>query len=112
MDFGAENIELEEAKVVTGQLIGAGLIWARAQFDRKANELVQINQWVKLSIEIFTKLKGDGVELENVQAKFNEAKFNFECAGHKLTRDQPIKIEQDIYLDEARLLNGEILVLN
>jgi len=30
MDFGAENIEFEEAKVVTGQLIGAGLIWARA----------------------------------------------------------------------------------
>lgn len=66
MDFGAENLELEEAKAVTGQLIGAGLIWARAQFDRKANELVQINQWVKLSIEIFTKLKGEGVELENV----------------------------------------------
>ena len=66
MDFGSGNIELEEAKVVTGQLIGANLIWARAQFDKKANELVQINQWVKLSLEIFTKLKGNGVELQNI----------------------------------------------
>ena len=39
-------------KVVTGELVGAGLIWARAQFDRKANEAVQVNQWLKLTIEI------------------------------------------------------------
>lgn len=108
-DFGEEG---GKPKLATGQLIGAGLIWARAQFDRKANELVQINQWVKMTIEIFTKLKGDGIELGKVEAKFNEAKFDLEFAGQRLSRATPIKIEQDIYLDETRLLNGEILVLN
>jgi len=34
------DLKQPENKVITGQLIGAGLIWARAQFDCKANEEV------------------------------------------------------------------------
>lgn len=71
MDMQAED------KVVNGQLIGAGLIWARAYFDVKPGSLIQINTYVKLRVELFTKVK-DGFSLESVTIKFSEQKFNFE----------------------------------
>ena len=40
MDLPAQS---EGRKLVTGQLVGAGLIWARASFDKKVNEAVQVN---------------------------------------------------------------------
>ena len=75
-----------------GQLIGAGLIWARASFDRKSIEQIQVNTWVKLTVEVFTKVKGSGVCLESVTSKFNEANFNFELKDQALTREKPLTI--------------------
>jgi hypothetical protein len=65
--------EIGQDDVIQGQLIGAGLLWARAEFDKKCNETVQVNTWVKITIEIFTRIKGDGICLENINAKFNES---------------------------------------
>jgi hypothetical protein len=36
---------------------------------------------VKLTIELFTKLKGEGVDIEEIQAKLNEPAFDFEKKG-------------------------------
>jgi len=102
MDFS----KLEGGQQVDGQLIGAGLIWARASFDRKSNEQVQVNTWVKLTVEIFTKVKGNGVSLESVTTKFNESNFNFDVKDQSLTRDKPLVLVQDLYLDEQKLMNG------
>ena len=112
MDFTSQQEDQQEV-VASGQLIGAGLIWARAQFDKKSNEQVQVNTWVTVTIELFTRLK-QGVELESIQAKFNESKFDFKTTEHKLlTRDKPIMITQKIYLNEEMLMHGfELFVLN
>lgn len=99
-------------KEINGQMIGPSLIWARAQFDRKSNEVVQLNQWVKLTIEVFTKLKGDGIDVENLNIQFNEHFLDFNIEGKQLSRDNPIKLEKELYLDEQQLKNGEIVVLN
>lgn len=107
MDYSKESGE----EIVTGQLVGAGLIWARATFDKK--EPIQVNTWIKLTFEVFTRLKGNGVDLKCITAKFNEQEFDFTIGEHKLTRDKPLLIEQEIYLDEKLMMNGgEMLVLN
>lgn len=77
LDFNSETLP----EPILGQLVGANLVWVRAQFDRKANEFVQINKWVKMTIEIFTKIKGEGIDIESVSSRFNEQKFNFDHEG-------------------------------
>ena len=64
-----------------------------------------------MTIEIYTKLKGEGIDIRGIQAKFNEPSFDFEKDGQRCTRSEPITIEQELYLDEAKILNGEMLVL-
>lgn len=91
--------------------MGANLVWARAVFDKKATELVQANSWVKLTIEIFTKVKG-GIELDHAQALFNESKFDFAQNDVVLNRNKPFVIEKDIYLDENLLHpDGDLVML-
>lgn len=70
MDF-SEKTE-GESRFITSQLVGANLIWIRASFDRKSNEMVKINSWVNLTVELFTYLKGDGLEVEEITARFND----------------------------------------
>ena len=114
MDYTSQQEDgMQNDVVASGQLIGAGLIWARAQFDKKPNDPVQINTWVKITVELFTRLK-QGIELESIQAKFNESKFDFKTTQHTiLTRDKPIVLEEDIYLNEETFNNGcELFVLN
>ena len=53
-------------KVATQLLQGSGLIWARAKFDNQRNEPIQVNQWAKITIEIFTKIKGPGIKFERI----------------------------------------------
>jgi hypothetical protein len=45
------------------EIYSSNIIWTRAQFDCPPNKSMQMNQWVKLTIEIFTKLNGDGVDV-------------------------------------------------
>ena len=47
----------EGAEFIVGELEGAKLIWARASFSTKMGMDVQVNSWVKLTIEIFTRIK-------------------------------------------------------
>lgn len=108
------NMDLQTSDPVTGQLIGAGLIWARACFDKKQNEIIKMNTWVKLHIEFYTRLK-TGIDLSSIEVKLNEHAFNFAIEGSdlKLTRDKPLSYTKDIYLDENVLLNsGDLLVVN
>lgn len=78
----------------------------------KPGRSVQINTFVTLKIEIFTRVK-DGFDLETVTVKFNEQKFNFDSQNQKLNRDKPLVIEQDIYLDEIQFMSdGDVLMLN
>jgi hypothetical protein len=72
---------------------------------------VQINSWVKLTVEIFTRLK-HGVELESILTKFNENKFDFTLENQSVSSEQPLTITRDIYLNSSLLMNGEFLVLN
>jgi hypothetical protein len=98
-------------KEIVGNLVGANLIWARATFDKKSNEMVQANSWVNLKVEIFTKVRGD-IEFENVSILFNNQKFDFEQPDVVLNKTKPFVIEKNIYLDESMLnLEGEVFVL-
>jgi len=96
------GLSADRAPIVS-KLYGAGLVWARARFDREMGQEVQVNQWVKLKIEVFTRLKGDGIDIETLKACFNDDGFDYERDGAVLTRDSPISIEQEIYLDEAKV---------
>ena len=49
--------ELIDKNNLRGDIQGANLIWARAKFDYKFGEKIPVNQWVRLTVEIFTKLK-------------------------------------------------------
>ena len=40
------------------KLEGAGLVWTRASFDCKT---AQVNNLIKLTVEVFTKVKGSGI---------------------------------------------------
>lgn len=107
MDFNSQGDH-----AVNGQLIGAGLIWARASFDVKRGKSVQINTYVNLKVELFTRVK-DGFDIETTTVKFNEQNFNFETKNLKLNRDKPLLIEKDIYLDETHfMMEGDVLMLN
>ena len=48
-------------------------------------------------------MKGDGVDIATLKACFNDDGFDFEREGGVLSRDKPILIEQEIYLDEAKV---------
>jgi hypothetical protein len=52
---------------------------------------------------VFSRLKGDGVDIATLKACFNDDGFDFEREGGVLSRDKPIIIEQEIYLDEAKV---------
>ena len=71
-----------------------------------------MNQWVKLKIEIYTKVKGDGIDIESISAMMSEPIFNFKMAGGKVTRNGPIVLEKDIYLKEKDIGNQNILTVN
>ena len=45
-------------------------------------------------------------------ANFSENNLNFTKPGILLTRDNPLTIEHEIYLDEAKVAGGSTLVLN
>lgn len=90
MDYSGLNAD--QGPVVS-KLHGAGLIWARARFDREMGQEVQVNQWVKLTVEVFSRLKGEGVDVATLKACFNDDGFDFERDGAMLTRETPITIE-------------------
>ena len=48
-------------------------------------------------------MKGDGVDIATLKACFNDDGFDFERNGGMLSRDKPIVIEQEIYLDETKV---------
>ena len=75
------------------------------------NESIQVNQWAKITIEVFTKLRGKGVEIESVCGNFSESNLNFTKPGTALSREKPICIEHEIYLDEAKVAGGSTLNL-
>ena len=43
-------------------------------------------------------------------SKFSQEKLDFEHDGGCLTRDQPLKISKDIYLDDEKVMGGVDLV--
>ena len=64
----------EGAEFIVGELEGAKLIWARAQFSTKMGMDVQVNSWVKLTIEIFTRIKNPkNSDIEELQTQPQEA---------------------------------------
>ena len=74
-------------------MVGANLVWARAGFNVAAGQQVPVNQWVKLNVELFTKLKPDNkLDIETVSCEFNETFFNFTADGGNLSRDSVISL--------------------
>lgn len=106
----------EDNSEIKGEIVGAGLLWARARFEVRHGEQVPVNQWVKLTVEVFTRLRqSQALDVETINVNFNEASFDFKAAGGSLSKDSgPLTIEQDIYLDDQlvyRKLDGRQLVL-
>ena len=46
-----------------------------------------------MTIEVFSRLKGDGVDVATLKACFNDDGFDFESPGGILSREKPILIE-------------------
>ena len=92
---------VEDDDALTEDVVGANLLWARAAFNVPPGHQVPVNQWVKLNVELFTKLKAeDQVDIETISCEFNEKSFDFVADGSCLSRDGPITISQDLYLDD------------
>jgi hypothetical protein len=61
-------------------------------------------------VEMYSKLKGDGVEISSIYSKFNEHALDFTKEGGKLSRNKPIKFEQEIYIDESLIVTGTNMI--
>lgn len=59
---------------------------------------------------MYSKLKGDGVEISSIYSKFNEHALDFTKEGGKLSRNKPIKFEQEIYIDESLIVTGTNMI--
>ena len=92
---------VEDDDALVEDVVGANLLWARAAFNVPPGHQVPVNQWVKLNVELFTKLKAeDQVDIETISCEFNEKSFDFVADGSCLNRDGPITLFQDLYLDD------------
>ena len=61
-----------------------------------------MNQWVKLTVEVYTRLK-EKIDVATLKACFNDDGFDYEREGATISRESPLVIEQEIYLDETKV---------
>jgi hypothetical protein len=96
---------------LNGLFSGTDLVWARARFHQP---VVQVNKFVKLSVEVFSKLttpmKVSAVEIK-LNTKILDVRVNYEKdQPFLLCKSNPMRIERDIILDEEESHIGFIML--
>jgi len=83
--------------MLIAKLEGPQLIWARAAFNLNT---VQINQYNKLDLEIYSKNK-EPIKIKKIQIRFNEPSLNQDLTqDFSISKDEPIKIQRELYISK------------
>ena len=101
---------------LTGVVIGTALLWARARFEQKQ---IQINKFNKLTLEVFSRISAP-IRIQQLTIAMSQGNLNqvidfsqdenAENKWYNLSKNNPIKLERQFYLQEEDNQIGEIIL--